>query len=47
MLRRSLASSVTSEQFEAAGVSPQARPEELGLSEWCRLADAVGPTGID
>ncbi|MFP5487536.1 MAG: 16S rRNA (adenine(1518)-N(6)/adenine(1519)-N(6))-dimethyltransferase RsmA [Acidimicrobiia bacterium] len=41
MLRRSLADAVTPEQFERAGVSPEARPEQLGLDDWCRLTDAV------
>ncbi len=41
MLRRSLAGVVAPEAFEAAGVSPTARPEELGVDEWCRLTDAV------
>lgn len=38
MLRRSLAGVVEPEAFEAAGVSPQARAEELGVEEWGRLA---------
>jgi 16S rRNA (adenine1518-N6/adenine1519-N6)-dimethyltransferase len=41
MLRRSLAGEVTADAYEAAGVSPEARPEQLGLDEWCRLTDAV------
>ncbi len=41
MLRRSLAGLVTDEQFEAAGVAPTARPEELDVAAWCRLTDAV------
>jgi 16S rRNA (adenine1518-N6/adenine1519-N6)-dimethyltransferase len=41
MLRRSLASHVTPEQFVAAAVSPEARPEELDVAAWCRLADVV------
>ena len=39
MLRRSLSGTVTAEQMAAADVSPEARPEQLGLTEWCRLAD--------
>jgi 16S rRNA (adenine1518-N6/adenine1519-N6)-dimethyltransferase len=39
MLRRSLHELVAPEVFENAGVSPEARPEQLGLTEWCRLAD--------
>jgi 16S rRNA (adenine1518-N6/adenine1519-N6)-dimethyltransferase len=42
MLRRSLADVVTGDQFAAAAVAPDARPEQLGLAEWCRLVDAVG-----
>ncbi len=47
MLRRSLDGIVTAEQFAAAGVAPTARPEELDVVAWCRLADAVAvtPTG--
>ena len=41
MLRKSLGDRVTSEQFEAAGVVPTARAEELDVAAWCRLADAV------
>lgn len=41
MLRRSLSDVVTAEQFERAGVSPEARPEQLGLDDWCRLTDAT------
>jgi 16S rRNA (adenine1518-N6/adenine1519-N6)-dimethyltransferase len=40
MLRRSLAGTVGPEVFEAAGVSPEARPEQLGLDEWTRLTTA-------
>jgi 16S rRNA (adenine1518-N6/adenine1519-N6)-dimethyltransferase len=40
MLRKSLRDVVTAEQFERAGISPEARPEELGLEAWCRLAGA-------
>jgi 16S rRNA (adenine1518-N6/adenine1519-N6)-dimethyltransferase len=41
MLRRSLASLVTADQFAAAGVAPDARPEQLGIQAWGRLAGAV------
>lgn len=41
MLRRSLAGIVTPEQFEAAGVAPTARPEELDVDAWCRLTESV------
>jgi 16S rRNA (adenine1518-N6/adenine1519-N6)-dimethyltransferase len=42
MLRRSLAGVVTAEQFVAAGVAETARPEQLALDDWVRLAGAVG-----
>ncbi len=42
MLRRSLAGTVAAEQFDAAGIDPQARPETLGVDDWVRLARAVG-----
>jgi 16S rRNA (adenine1518-N6/adenine1519-N6)-dimethyltransferase len=38
MLRRSLAGIVAPEAFEAAGVAPQARGEELDVYAWGRLA---------
>ena len=38
MLRRSLAGLVSPEAFSAAGVAPQARPEELDVVAWGRLA---------
>jgi 16S rRNA (adenine1518-N6/adenine1519-N6)-dimethyltransferase len=41
MLRRSLATRVTPEQFEAAGIDPQERPERLSIEDWGRLTDAV------
>jgi 16S rRNA (adenine1518-N6/adenine1519-N6)-dimethyltransferase len=44
MLRRSLADRVTPAQFEIAGVSPEDRPERLGVDDWVRLADAVSTT---
>jgi 16S rRNA (adenine1518-N6/adenine1519-N6)-dimethyltransferase len=40
MLRRSLGGIVAAETFEAAGISPTARPEELDVDAWCRLTDA-------
>ncbi len=40
MLRKSLASVVTAAEFEAAGIAPTARPEELGVDEWVRLTHA-------
>ena len=41
MLRKSLAGLVTAEQFEAAGVAPTARPEELGVDAWVELTKEV------
>jgi 16S rRNA (adenine1518-N6/adenine1519-N6)-dimethyltransferase len=37
MLRRSLAGVVTPAQFGAAQISPEARPEDLGLEAWVAL----------
>jgi 16S rRNA (adenine1518-N6/adenine1519-N6)-dimethyltransferase len=42
MLRRSLAGVVTAEQFAAAHIAETARPEELTLDDWVRLAGVVG-----
>lgn len=42
MLRRSLAGVADAEAFAAAGIRPEARPEELDVAAWGRLADAVG-----
>lgn len=41
MLRRSLRGTVSGEQFAAAGVASDARPEQLGLDDWCRLTEAI------
>ena len=38
MLRRSLASLVSVEALQAAGVRPEARAEELSVTDWARLA---------
>jgi len=38
MLRRSLAGVVSADAFECAGVRPEARPEELDVEAWGRLA---------
>lgn len=38
MLRRSLAGLVTAEDFERAGVRPEARAEELSVQDWARLS---------
>jgi 16S rRNA (adenine1518-N6/adenine1519-N6)-dimethyltransferase len=40
MLRRSLAGRVSEQAFVDAGIEPSARPEELELAAWARLADA-------
>jgi len=45
MLRRSLGALVTPEAFAAAAVDPQARPEELDVLAWGRLAAAVAAGG--
>jgi len=46
MLRTTLAGVVEPGAFDAAGVAPTARAEELGLDQWCRLAGwrPSGPT---
>lgn len=41
MLRRSLAGAADAEALEAAGIRPDARAEELVLSDWIRLARAL------
>jgi 16S rRNA (adenine1518-N6/adenine1519-N6)-dimethyltransferase len=41
MLRRSLAALVQPGDFDAAGIRPQARAEELGVADWGRLAAVV------
>ena len=41
MLRRSLATIATPENFENAGVSPESRPEELNVEQWGRLATEI------
>jgi 16S rRNA (adenine1518-N6/adenine1519-N6)-dimethyltransferase len=41
MLRRSLAGVVSPEQFDAAAISPEARPEDLGLDAWVALTRSV------
>ena len=40
MLRKSLGALVTADQFAAAGVAPEARPEELDVAQWCGLTRA-------
>lgn len=41
MLRRSLSDRTSPDIFERAGVSPEARPEELDVEQWGRLASAI------
>jgi 16S rRNA (adenine1518-N6/adenine1519-N6)-dimethyltransferase len=43
MLRRSLAGLVTPDAFEAAGIRPEARAEELDVEAWGRLATCSLP----
>ncbi|NND74980.1 MAG: 16S rRNA (adenine(1518)-N(6)/adenine(1519)-N(6))-dimethyltransferase RsmA [Ilumatobacter sp.] len=45
MLRKSLAGVVTPAQFEQAAVDPTARPEELDVAAWCRLAGSIDAGG--
>ncbi len=45
MLRRALADLVPPSAFASAGIDPCARAEQLGVSEWGRLAAALGATG--
>lgn len=45
MLRRSLAGHVSPEAFAAAAVDPRARPEDLDVVAWGRLAEAVADRG--
>jgi 16S rRNA (adenine1518-N6/adenine1519-N6)-dimethyltransferase len=45
MLRRSLAGRVPADAFPRAGIDPEARPEQLGIEAWGRLADAVAALG--
>ena len=50
MLRRSLAGIVSPDTYDAAGIAPTARPEELDVDDWCRLTEAhlsatTKPTG--
>jgi len=46
MLRRSLAGIVSPDCFEAAGVRPEARPEELDVHAWGRLAACATSSGL-
>ena len=47
MLRRSLEGVVAPAAFQAAGVAPTARAEELDLDAWGRLAAWEPPAGVD
>ena len=47
MLRRSLAGVVEPAAFEATGISPEARAEDLGVAQWGRLAGWTPPTGFE
>ena len=40
MLRKSLSAFVDAEHFAQAGVAPEARPEQVGVAQWCALAAA-------
>ena len=44
MLRRSLSGIVDPAAFERAGIRPEARPEELDVEAWGRLADEAART---
>jgi 16S rRNA (adenine1518-N6/adenine1519-N6)-dimethyltransferase len=44
MLRRSLSGVVTPECFAGADIAPEARPEELDLDAWARLATCASNT---
>lgn len=46
MLRRSLLSMVSADQFVTAGVAADARAEELSVQEWGALARAVGDSRV-
>lgn len=46
MLRRSLAGIVSRACFESAGVRPEARPEELDVHAWGRLAACATSSGL-
>jgi 16S rRNA (adenine1518-N6/adenine1519-N6)-dimethyltransferase len=41
MLRRALAGTVTSDDFETAGIAPESRAEELDVHAWGRLLSAI------
>ena len=43
MLRRSLAAHLTPAHFAHASIEPTARPEQLALADWARLADVSSP----
>ena len=41
MLRKSLNTIVPETNFSIAGISPQARPEELSVADWVKLAKTL------
>lgn len=45
MLRSTLGASVSEDTFDAAGIDPTARPEQLSIEDWARLALAVRAAG--
>jgi 16S rRNA (adenine1518-N6/adenine1519-N6)-dimethyltransferase len=47
MLRGALAGAVNQSQFEAAGIEPTARAENLSVHDWIRLCKAVNFSGAD
>ncbi|HLH29316.1 MAG TPA: rRNA adenine dimethyltransferase family protein, partial [Acidimicrobiales bacterium] len=46
MLRRALDGVVPPDAFDAAGVAPTARAEQLSLDDWCRLASAANEAAV-
>lgn len=46
MLRSTLGPVVAVEQFAAAGIDPQLRPERLSLADWVRLAEVVSSGAV-
>lgn len=47
MLRSTLGAVVPMPAFEAAGIEPTARPEQLDVTDWARLAEAVALLDTD
>ncbi len=46
MLRSTLGSVVAVDQFDAADIDPQLRPERLALADWVRLAEVLSAGGV-